>query len=110
MLVFSPYLSSSAEVKNAVPRVEGSRMRIDYDLEGEKEIEGVLTVTVGGVAKSAKELHFEGDIGKVKPGKGKCVYWNVPQYAFKSFTERHFPDAQTHLVGPDRIPRSRRVP
>jgi sulfatase modifying factor 1 len=53
---------------------------ITYDLEGkEKDVEVSLTITVEGKTYKSSELHVEGDVGKLKTGKGKRVVWNILQ-------------------------------
>ncbi|KAF0159731.1 MAG: hypothetical protein FD159_229 [Syntrophaceae bacterium] len=71
---------SAAELKNEKARQEGNRLVISYDLEGkEKEAEVNLTITVEGKTYKSSELHIEGDVGKLKTGKGKRVTWNILQ-------------------------------
>ena len=70
----------AAEVKNDAATQAGNRVRITYDLIGdETDVEVELTVTVGGKEYKTADLHLDGDIGKVKPGKGKVIYWNILQ-------------------------------
>lgn len=69
----------SADVKNERVRQEGNRVVFEYDLEGDKETEIGITLTIEGKKYTAKELHLEGDYGKVTTGKNKHVYWNVLQ-------------------------------
>jgi len=70
----------AAEVKNAVVRQEGNRVVFVYDLDGnEQEADVSLTVTIKDKKYEAKDLHFEGDIGKVKTGRSNKIYWNVLQ-------------------------------
>lgn len=70
----------AAELKNEKARQEGNRLVISYDLEGkESEAEVSLTITVDGKIYKASEMHMEGDVGKVKIGKGKRVTWNILQ-------------------------------
>jgi len=70
----------AAELKNEKARQEGNRLVITYDLEGkEREAEVNLTLTVEGKTYKASELHVEGDVGKVKTGRGKKISWNILQ-------------------------------
>jgi formylglycine-generating enzyme required for sulfatase activity len=71
-----------AEVKNTVARQEGNRVVFEYDLmgePGESETEVIFSLIVEGKTYGAKDLHLEGDVGKVRVGKGKKLYWNVLQ-------------------------------
>ena len=62
----------AAELKNERAQQEGNRLVITYDLEGkEKDVEVSLTITVEGKTYKSSELHVEGDVGKLKTGKGK---------------------------------------
>lgn len=68
----------AAEVKNVRPSQVGNRVLFEYDLEGaEDEAEVSVTIRVGDKAMTMDQLHLEGDFGKVRPGKGKKIYWNV---------------------------------
>jgi len=70
----------AAELKNEKARQEGNRLVISFDLEGkEKEAEVNLTITVEDKTYKSSELHIEGDVGKLKTGKGKKVTWNILQ-------------------------------
>ncbi len=70
----------AAEVKNIASKQAGNRVQITYDLVGdENEAEVDVTVKVGGKDYKAAELHLEGDMGKVRPGKRKTLWWNVLQ-------------------------------
>jgi hypothetical protein len=67
-----------AKVKNESVRQEGNRIVFKYDVAGDDdEVDVKITLIIDGKAYSAKELHLEGDYGKVKVGKGKIIYWNV---------------------------------
>lgn len=79
----------SAEIKNEVVRQEGNRILFIYDLEG-TEAEGEVSVklTIQGKKYETKDLHFKGDIGKVKTGKGKKIFWNVLQDFPKGLSEQ----------------------
>ncbi|MDZ4163563.1 MAG: formylglycine-generating enzyme family protein [Smithellaceae bacterium] len=70
----------AAEVKNVVAAQVGNRVQFTYDLAGEeREAEVTVIVTVQGAARQTAELRLEGDVGKVKPGRGKVIWWNVLQ-------------------------------
>jgi len=52
----------------------------EYDLEGTEDEAGVtVTIRVGDKTLTSEKLHLEGDFGKVRPGRGKKIYWNVLQ-------------------------------
>ena len=71
---------NAAEVKNISSRQVGNRVQFTYDLTGdENEAEVNVALTVGGKSFQPSELHLEGDVGKVKPGRGKTIWWNVLQ-------------------------------
>jgi formylglycine-generating enzyme required for sulfatase activity len=73
-----PATTFAAELKNERAQQEGNRLVIRYDLEGkEKDAEVGLTITVEGKTYQSSELHVEGDVGKLKTGKGKRVVWNI---------------------------------
>lgn len=68
----------AAEVKNIVIQKVENRLLFNYDLEGEEEVATVsVYVTVGDKTYPAKNLHLEGDLGKVRPGRNRRVVWNV---------------------------------
>lgn len=69
----------SAEVKNEHASQVGNRVVFEYDLIGDKETDVTVSVTIDGKKYTEKELHLEGDYGRVKPGKNKKVYWNALQ-------------------------------
>ena len=76
LLFVQATLLFAAEVKNVKATYENNRVRFAYDLEGgDKESE--VTVRVGEYRPA--DLHFEGDVGKVKPGPGKEIWWNILQ-------------------------------
>ena len=64
-------------VKNERVRQDGNRIVFEYDLEGDNEADVSVTLTIDGKKYQVKDLHLEGDYGKVMPGKNKMVYWNV---------------------------------
>lgn len=75
---FLPAITFAAELKNERARQEGNRLVIHYDLEGkEQQAEVGLTITVEGKIYQSSELHIEGDVGKLKTGKGKRLVWNI---------------------------------
>jgi len=69
----------AAEVKNDRATMEGNRVVWEYDLEGaaNQPAQVTLSVTIAGKTYAGKDLHLEGDIGKVVPGRGKKLWWNV---------------------------------
>jgi formylglycine-generating enzyme required for sulfatase activity len=68
----------AAEVKNVTDALVGNRGQLTYDLVGkEAEVEVGITITVGGKEYRATDLHLTGNLGKVKPGRGKIVWWNI---------------------------------
>jgi len=70
----------ASEIKNGVVRQEGNRVVFSYDLEGSEADSAVsLQLTIRGKKYEVKDLHLEGDIGKVRIGKNKNIYWNVLQ-------------------------------
>jgi len=89
-VVFFVSIVDAAEVKNAISRQVGNRMVFSYDLVGtEKEAEVTLTITIKGRKYTSKDLHLEGDYGKVRPGNGKKIYWNV-RWDFPRGLHGHF--------------------
>ncbi len=73
-------LLGAAEVKNVVAAQVGNRVQFTYDLLGEeREAEVTVIVTVQGQARKTAELRLEGDVGRVKPGRGRVIWWNVLQ-------------------------------
>jgi formylglycine-generating enzyme len=72
--------AQAAEVKNISSKQVGNRVQITYDLVGdENEADVDVTVKVGDKDYKASELHLEGDMGKVRPGSRKTLWWNVLQ-------------------------------
>jgi len=71
----------AAEVTNIVVAQEGNRVVLTYDLAGDaaEETDIYIAVTLNGKTYAADQLHFDGNLTKVKPGKGKKVYWNFLQ-------------------------------
>jgi len=70
----------AADVKNELVRQEGNRVVFSFDVAGqEAETDVEITLTINGKTYKAKDLHLEGDYGKVKPASGKRIYWNVLQ-------------------------------
>jgi formylglycine-generating enzyme required for sulfatase activity len=68
----------AAEVKNIVIQKVENRLLFTYDLEGEENTALVtVNVTVGDKTYPAKNLHLEGDLGKVRPGRNRRVVWSV---------------------------------
>ncbi|MBI4682859.1 MAG: FKBP-type peptidyl-prolyl cis-trans isomerase [Nitrospirae bacterium] len=56
-------------------------MVFEFDVIGDanEEAEVDLALTINGQTYTEDKLHFEGDFGKVKTGKGRKIYWNVLQ-------------------------------
>ena len=80
VVVFFSGILHAAEVKNLQSRQEGNRVLFEFDLVGdEEEADVTVGLTVDGKEYKDKDLHLEGDYGKVKVGKGKKIYWNVLQ-------------------------------
>lgn len=72
----------AAEVENVRMSQEGNRIKFLYDIAseaGETEAEVNLTITLNGRVYKHADLHLDGAFGKVTPGKGKTLYWNVLQ-------------------------------
>ncbi|MDI9569233.1 MAG: formylglycine-generating enzyme family protein [Pseudomonadota bacterium] len=70
--------AGAAEVRNVEIKKAGHRLLFTYDLEGEEREELVsVFVTVGDRTYPAKQLHLEGDLGRVRPGKNRRIAWNV---------------------------------
>lgn len=80
LIILSAAPLQAAEVKNVVATQVGNRVQFTYDLEGEeREAEVTVQLTVPGGERKTADLHLEGDVGKVKPGRGKVIWWNVLQ-------------------------------
>jgi len=80
IVFFVPATIFAAELKNERARQEGNRLVISYDLEGkEREADVNLTITVEGKTYKSSDLHVEGDVGKVRTGRGKRISWNILQ-------------------------------
>ncbi len=80
ILIFTTSMVEAAKVINESVRQVGNRVVFEFDIEGtEKETDVTLTLTIDGKKYTEKDLHLEGDYGKVKVGKGKRIYWNVLQ-------------------------------
>lgn len=80
LLLFAPALVSAAEVKNVQLYQDGNKAVFTYDLVGDESRDQVkLTLTVGGQDYTQERLHLDGDIGRVRPGKGKKIVWDVLQ-------------------------------
>ena len=67
----------AAGVSNETVRQDGNRLVFDYDLDSSGPADVTVNVTYGGKEYPGKDLHLEGDVGKVSPGKGKLIFWNV---------------------------------
>jgi C-terminal peptidase prc len=81
ILLLSATLSYAAVVKDAKSGQVGNRMLFEYDFAGESTEEGKvgISITVGGQTYTTDKLHLEGDVGRIKAGKGKKLWWNVLQ-------------------------------
>ena len=80
LIILSAAPLHAAEVKNVQSSQVGNRVQFTYDLTGEeKEAEVTVQLTVPGTERKPADLHLEGDVGKVKPGKDKVIWWNVLQ-------------------------------
>ncbi|MEI7671772.1 MAG: SUMF1/EgtB/PvdO family nonheme iron enzyme [Deltaproteobacteria bacterium] len=80
LLLAQAALLHAAEVKNVQSSQVGNRVQFTYDLTGEeREAEVTVNLTVPGGDSKTDDLHLEGDVGKVKPGRGKVIWWNVLQ-------------------------------
>jgi formylglycine-generating enzyme required for sulfatase activity len=78
LLLFPAILLKAAEVQNVRPSQVGNRMLFEFDVAGEEpETEITVNIKVGDRSLSSDQLHLEGDFGKVRPGRGKKIYWNV---------------------------------
>jgi len=72
----------AAEVENVQVSQEGNRIKFVYDVTaeaGETEADVEVTITLDGRVYENANLHLDGAFGKVRPGKGKILYWNVLQ-------------------------------
>ncbi len=90
--MFSLYLifvlsnsSTAANYKNATAQVEGNYIVFNYDLYGVNFKQYVVGIQIrtNKHIYSTRSLHLEGDIGLVKPGLNKKIYWDV----FKDFSQ-----------------------
>ena len=80
LIILSAANLPAAEVKNVQSSQVGNRVQFTYDLTGEeREAEVTVNLTVPGGDRKAADLHLEGDVGKVRPGRGKVIWWNVLQ-------------------------------
>ena len=80
LIIFSAANLDAAEVKNVQSSQVGNRVQFTYDLTGEeRETEVTVNLTVPGGERRTADLHLEGDVGKVRPGRGKVIWWNVLQ-------------------------------
>lgn len=71
-----------AEITNLERSNIGSHIIFEFDVIGEKEEDEVyifVAINIGGKVFSPDKLHIRGDLGKIKTGKGKKIYWNVLQ-------------------------------
>lgn len=77
--------------KNLKIKQKGNRVEFSYDLDGEpdEEVDIFFQLTIKGKIYKQEDLHLEGDLKKVKPGKGKKVYWNVVRDFKKGINDDH---------------------
>ena len=77
-LMSSMLPAAAAEVKNVEIQKVENRLMFTYDLEGEEKDATVsVFVTVGDKTYPARQLHLEGDLGKVRIGRNRRVIWYV---------------------------------
>src|SRR3989338_3027554 len=70
----------AAEVKNVTAKQAGNRLLFEFDITGDEgDTEVNVIITVKGKTYANKDLHLEGDFGKVQTGKGKKIWWNLLQ-------------------------------
>lgn len=80
IFLFAALPLQAAEVKNTEVRQVGNRGQFTYDLLGdEPEAEVEVTLTIQDRQYKAADLHLEGDVGKVKTGRGRVIWWNILQ-------------------------------
>jgi formylglycine-generating enzyme required for sulfatase activity len=78
LLVLGAGRAGAAEVKEPRAERDGDVMVFSYDLVGAGREEVVsLTIRAGGKEYASGKLHLKGDVGKVKPGKGKVIRWQI---------------------------------
>jgi hypothetical protein len=70
--------SEAAEVKNVITSQVGSSLSIGYDLLGDdSETEVTLILKLNGRSYNGSQLHLKGDVGAVRLGSGKVMYWDI---------------------------------
>ncbi len=93
---------TAQEISNIQLKATEDLMIIKFDLSGdEKDIYEVTLELFNGENKPIKASSFNGDIGKVVPGKEKTIVWNV----YKDVDELEgeiVPRLQAHLVPPEK--------
>ncbi len=80
MVLSIPALAQSGLLyKNATARWDGKYLVFFYDLTGAANKRYVVGIQIkaNGYIYSTRDLHLEGDIGLVSPGKNKRIYWDV---------------------------------
>lgn len=107
LIAFAAFLLTNgvfaAEVKNLVSKQVGNRVLFEFDVIGEEEETGVtITLTINGKTYTAKDLHLEGDYGKLKVGREKTIYWNV----LRDFPRGYSGDLAAEIVAQTMIPSS----
>jgi sulfatase modifying factor 1 len=67
-----------AEIKNEVVKQVGKKVIFEFDvISSKKEVIVSLDLNINDRRYSSKKLSLRGDIGKIRPGKGKNIYWEV---------------------------------
>ncbi len=67
-----------AEIKNEVVKQVGNKVVFEFDvMSAKKEVVVSIDLNINDKKYASKKLNLRGDIGKVSPGKGKKVYWDV---------------------------------
>jgi formylglycine-generating enzyme required for sulfatase activity len=78
LAVLFPADTLAEDVRNVRARQEGSRFLFEYDLDGPpREVIVILRLTIDGKTYGPKNLHLDGSIGKVRPGKSLRINWDV---------------------------------
>lgn len=70
----------SAEIKNTAVRSDKDKVTVTYDLEtAATEADVSVLFSIKGKPDRRPGLHVSGDIGRVKPGAGRTIVWNLAQ-------------------------------
>jgi len=107
LIAFAVFLLTNgvfaAEVKNLVSKQVGNRVLFEFDVIGEEvETDVTITLRINDKTYTAKDLHLEGDYGKIKVGRGRKIYWNVLQ----DFPRGYSGDLAAEIVAQTMIPSS----